>query len=127
SGNDTVISNYGTEVADPYGLSLFRATDSARARLEYQRMDTFVDSARSRNALAVLDMQNHDLQTATEELHKAIEINPNFDSPYMNLGEIDVVNGNPSGAISMYRKALEINPRRAFTKMRLEQLLKASP
>jgi len=58
----------------------------------------------------------------------AVSRDPFFESPYMNLAELSVHNGNVPQAINLYQKALSLAPDRGLIYIRLGQLtLQQSP
>lgn len=120
--NDGIIREFGVAAADPLELTPYQLGKESEARFEYQRMISIADSALSRNALAYLYMRETRYEEARRELEQAIAINPDFDSPYMNLGELAAHDGNYKEAIRLYQKALSLGPDRGFTYIRLGQM-----
>ena len=50
---------------------------------------------------------------ALADYAKAIELNPQFDLPYLNLGLMAYNNGQYEQALTDYTRAIELNQRRA--------------
>lgn len=124
--NDAIIGEFGVQAATPLNLPPYLPGNEDLALSEYRRMLGIADSARSRNAVAFILMQKGDFDTARGELSRAIAIQPLFDSPYMNLGELAVRDGDDREAIRLYEKALSFVRDRGFTYIRLGELYSES-
>lgn len=122
SKNQKLIEQFGTMAATPYNRNPFKADAKETALKEYQRMIEIADSSKSRNAIGYIYLTDKKIEDAKIEFDKAIRLNPNNESPYMNLAEIAVLNDLIPGAIALYTKALELAPDRGFIYIRLGQL-----
>jgi Flp pilus assembly protein TadD len=120
--NRDILKQFGVTAATPFGSNPVANENLSRASIEYQRMISITDSAISRNALGYIYLKQHNIPQAQVEFEKAIHLNPYFDSPYANLAEIVLHNGDSETAIKFYEKAKRLNPNRAFTYLRLAQL-----
>ena len=121
--NSDVINKFEAEFATPYGKTPFASKSPKNAFIEYQKMTKIADSARSRNAIGLILSQQKEYGKAQKEFEKAIELDPAFESPYMNLAEIEIIlNKNYDQALKLYTKALSISPDRPFIYLRLGQL-----
>ncbi len=120
--NDPVINEWGAKAATPYSTTLFRPNQMEQALQEYQRMIGYADSGRSRNAIGFINLNQGKFNEAALEFNRAIALNPNFESPYMNLAEISAKNGDLNTAIELYKKAQSLNPSRGLIYIRLGQL-----
>lgn len=121
--NSDVINKFGAEFATPYGKTPFASESAKSAFIEYQEMIKIADSARSRNAIGLILSQQKEYGKAQKEFEKAIELDQSFESPYMNLAEIEIIqNKNYDLALKLYKDALSISPDRPFIYLRLGQL-----
>ena len=73
-------------------------------------------------AYELLEKEKHN--DAIELFQLNIRLFPEFASLYYNLGEAYVLNGNEELAVSMYKKAIEINPYNQYYKIKLDDLEK---
>lgn len=121
--NTSLLQKFGTVAATPYQDTPFKKDMSGQALIEYTRMEKITDSARSRNALGLLYFQQGKQAQAEHDFEKANQLDPTFDSPYMNLAELNIMQTNDyTKAIQLYQKATEVNNNRAYTFIRLGQL-----
>jgi hypothetical protein len=121
--NDSILAQFGTKAATPYNKDPYKKGMEDQAFLEYQRMIGQADSAKSRNALGYLLLQKGEFEKAQAEFEKATFVDPQDESPYMNLGELAVRAGNLDLAISLYQKAKTIAPDRGLIYIRLGQIM----
>jgi tetratricopeptide (TPR) repeat protein len=121
--NDSILAQFGTKAATPYNKDPYKKGMEDQAFLEYQRMIGQADSAKSRNALGYLLLQKGEFDKAQAEFEKATFVDPQDESPYMNLGELAVRAGNLDLAISLYQKAKTIAPDRGLIYIRLGQIM----
>jgi tetratricopeptide (TPR) repeat protein len=126
SQNTAILRAWAAHVATPYENSPYLAGQEETAQKEYMHMVTVADSARSRNALGVISLRLGNISQAETEFAQAVRLNPLFDSPYLNLGEIAASRGDLPQAVQYYEKALEIAPERLFAYARLGQLYRDS-
>lgn len=125
--NTNLINKFEAKFATPYEITPFRKEDYKRAKNEYQRMIRVSDSAKSENALGLIANLENNPNSAEEYFFKAIKLNGRFESPYMNLGELLIIeNKDYPQAISLYEKALKVNPFRPFIYLRLGQLYEST-
>lgn len=120
--NNTLLSKYYTKSASPYSTIPYKGSDLQLAIYEYEKMIKIADSAKSRNALGYIYFKQGKVSNAKNQFEKAISLDKSFDSPYMNLGEINLLNNDPQNTANLYQKALEVNPDRAYTYVRLGQI-----
>src|SRR5450756_443706 len=85
-------------------------------------MDALVPSARSENAIGYFLLEQRLLDEALAHFQKAVALNPTFESPYMNVAEIEAANGNYGTAITLYQKAMKLAPDRGLIYIRMGQL-----
>lgn len=123
--NDSLIENFTVKSATPYNTKVYK-NNKNDALLEYERMLKIADSSQSRNAIGYIYLQDKKIDLAEKQFEKAIAINPDFESPYMNLAEIAVYNGDYEKAIDLYQKAYTLNPKREFIQIRLQELRKTT-
>lgn len=119
--NETLIKKYAITSATPYDQKIYKG-QVENALNEYQHMIRIADSSQSRNAIGYIYLQKKNVQDASNEFEKAIQLDPSFESPYMNLGEIAAYNRDYTNAIALYQKAQELAPERRFIPMRISQL-----
>lgn len=120
--NDEIIKEFGTTEATPYLQTPFPPGKADAALLEYVRMDQLVKSAHTSNAIGFILLQKGQYDNAKQRFLEAISIDPNFESPYMNLAELAARDGNLDNAISLYQKAKTLAPDRGLIYIRLGQL-----
>ncbi len=126
--NDEIIKQLDAHAATPYLRNPFPKEKVDQALFEYERMDTIAKSARTSNALGYIYALQGDLEKAKKQFTDAIDRDPGFESPYMNLAEIAVHDGNVPQAIKLYQKALSLASDRGLIYIRLGQLtLQQSP
>lgn len=120
--NNKLLSMFSTTEASPYGNSIFKGNNLEVALKEYERMTKIADSAHSRNAIGYIMLREKKIEQAIDQFEKAIQIDSSFESPYMNLAEISLLNNKPQEAADLYQKALKLNETRAYIYMRLGQI-----
>lgn len=121
--NNEVIKNFASFSATPYERDLFLPKTETLAFAEYQKMIKVADSAKSRNAIGYLLLKQNRIPEAKIEFEKALALNPQNESPYMNLAELALADNNLNQAISLYQKALVLAPDRGLIYIRLGQLM----
>lgn len=121
--NDQIIKQFAVQAATPYNRDPFPAAKQDQALEEYQRMIQIADSARSRNAIGFILLPKGQFQEAKLQFEKAIALNPYFESPYMNLAELALKDGQIDAAINFYIKAQKLAPDRGLIYIRLGQLI----
>lgn len=121
--NIKIINKFGAKFATPLEQIPFRRNSSQKSLPEYQKMIRVSDSARSRNAIGLILGQQKEYGKAQKEFEKAIELDQSFESPYMNLAEIEIIqNKNYDLALRLYKDALSLSPDRPFIYLRLGQI-----
>jgi tetratricopeptide (TPR) repeat protein len=120
--NDAIIQQLEAKVASPYMRNPFPKGQEEQAIAEYERMDSVAKSARTSNALGYLLMLQGKFDEAKIKFLEAIDKDPTFDSPYMNLGELAVRDANLQEALLYYYKAQNISDDRGLTYVRLGEL-----
>lgn len=120
--NDPLIAQFGAVAATPYNPSPFLQGKQELALIEYQRMLQYADSAKSRNAIGYILLQQGQLIEARPYFEQAVTLDPTFESPYMNLAELSAHQGNLPKAIELYQKARQLAPDRGFIYLRLGDL-----
>jgi tetratricopeptide (TPR) repeat protein len=120
--NDILLEKFATMGATPYNVQIYRDGKSAIALDEYRNMNSIYPSARSENALGYLYLQQNDITKADEHFSKAMKLDPDFESPYMNLAEIRASQGKYNEAIDNYLKAQKLAPDRGLIYIRLGEL-----
>ena len=63
-----------------------------------------------RNSIATAAFERQDLATAERESRRAIELNPQYDRPYLTFGAVLATRGDLAGATAVFRKASEVSP-----------------
>ncbi len=124
--NKKILSAFAAYSATPYLPTPFRDGMIDQSLKEYQKMVSITDSARSRNAIGFIFFKQGKFEEAKKQFERAIDLDPTFESPYMNLAELKVRKGNYQTAIDLYKKALMLAPEREFISHRLQQLEKLS-
>lgn len=124
--NDNLVSKLAVTAATPYSKSLYQPGARAEAKMEYERMNQIVPSGVSTNALGYIFLEEGNLPEAKKMFEQAIKLNPEFASPYMNLGELAAHDKNFVQAIRLYKQAIEKEPDRGLAYLRLGQLIKDS-
>lgn len=71
----------------------------------------------------MVDHQGQRADEAIAWLHRALEIDPDYEEAHFNLGCIDERNGDVDAAIARFRRALELDPEYAVARARLGALL----
>jgi tetratricopeptide (TPR) repeat protein len=126
--NDAIVKQLEAKAATPYLRDPFDREYADQALSEYERMDAIIQSARTSNALGYLSVLRGDFTTAKNRFTDAVNRDPTFESPYMNLAELSVRDGNIPTAIRLYQKAHSLAPDRGLPYIRLGQLmLEVSP
>jgi tetratricopeptide (TPR) repeat protein len=126
--NDEIIKQLEAKAATPYLRDPFDKNHVDLALFEYERMDNIMQSARTSNALGYIYELQGDFTQAKQRFLDAVKRDRTFESPYMNLAELAVRDGNIAAAIQLYKKAQSLAPDRGLTYIRLGQLtLQESP
>ena len=120
--NTSILKKFGAVAATPYDQNPYRSGQMDQALSDYQRMIKTVDSGHSRNAIGFIYLRQNKFEAAGSEFQKAIQLDPNFESPYMNLGELSAKNGSYQEAIDLYKIAQSLAPDRGLIYIRLGQL-----
>jgi tetratricopeptide (TPR) repeat protein len=120
--NTNLLTLFSAKAASPYDTTPIRKNNLDLALQEYRRMISIADSARSRNAIGYILFKEGKMDQAQAQFQKALQLNNNYDSPYMNLGELFLLKKDTYTAIKLYQKALSLNPGRAFIYIRLGEL-----
>ncbi len=120
--NADILKKLGTSAATPYHQNPYREGMEDQAFEEYQRMISTTDSARSRNAIGYLLLQQKKYDKAKQEFEKAIILDPEFESPYMNLAELSYKDGDLKTAFDLYAKAVKLAPDRGLIYIRAGQI-----
>lgn len=120
--NNAILQKFETKAATPYNRNPYREGMEGQAFEEYQRMLNVSDSARSRNAIGYLYLKQKKYEEAEAEFDKAIKLDNEFESPYMNLAELSYKDGNLDQAIMLYQKAQKLAPDRGLTYIRIGQI-----
>lgn len=120
--NDEVIEKLEARYATPYLRNPYRDGHRLDALDEYERADSIAKSARTSNAIGYIKGQDGDFATAQKRFEEAMQIDPTFESPYMNLAELAARSGDLPAAIQLYREAGSRAPDRGLIYIRLGQL-----
>lgn len=120
--NDNLISTYGLKFVTPYNQDPYLAGHEDEALVEYQKMEAVTDSAKSRNASGFLLLKKKMYPQAKTEFEKAVLLDPYFESPYMNLAELAVRDGDYALAIKDYQKAQSLASDRGLVYIRMGQI-----
>ena len=121
--NDEIIKTLDTKYATPYLRDPYVKGKMDEALSEYKRMDAIAKSARTSNAVGYILMQKGQFDEAKQKFEEAINLNPTFESPYMNLAELSAKDGNITLAIKLYKDAKTLAPDRGLIYIRLGQLM----
>lgn len=121
--NDEAIQKLEAKYATPYLRNPYRDGHRLDALDEYERADKIAKSARTSNAIGYIKGQEGDLETAQKRFEEAMQIDPTFESPYMNLGELAAKAGDLPTAIALYQEALRRSGDRGLIYIRLGQLM----
>jgi tetratricopeptide (TPR) repeat protein len=121
--NDAVIAQMEAKAATPYSKDPFDKENIERALFEYERIDAISKSARTHNALGYIYLLQGEYVKAKERFLEAINQDPWFESPFMNLAELAVKDGDLDTAIANYQKAKTRAEDRGLIYIRLGQLL----
>ncbi len=120
--NEDIISRFGAKAATPYLRVPYISGKEEQAFAEYDRMDSIAPSARTSNALGFFLMKNGAFEEAKDRFEEAISLDPTFESPYMNLAELAVRDGEINDARTLYARALRLAPDRGLIYIRLGEL-----
>lgn len=121
--NDEIIAQLEAKNATPYLREPFVKNNMNEALSEYERMDKIAPSAHTSNAIGFILMQKGRFDEAKERFNSAIDQDPTFESPYMNLAELAAKDGDLDKAISLYTKAQYLAEDRGLIYVRLGQLV----
>lgn len=120
--NEKIVEQFGVFAATPFHQNVYRDKMQDQAFREYKQMISIANSARSRNAIGYIFLQQEKYDQARKEFEKAAEIDSTFTSPFMNLGELALKDGDLQKAIDFYEQALSLSPDRGFIYLRLGEL-----
>ncbi len=120
--NDGMIKQLDTKAATPYLRDPFPKDKINQAMLEYERMDKIAQSAHTSNAIGFILLEQGEYTKAKERFIQAIDLDPTFESPYMNLAELAAKDGDLDTALLLYNKARGLAPDRGLIYIRLGQL-----
>ncbi len=120
--NDALIKQLGTTAATPYNQDPIRPGQEVLAMQEYQQMIAIADSARSENAIGYLMLKKGQISESKSLFVKAINLDPTFESPFMNMAEIAAHDGDYQKAIEYYQHAQKLAPDRGLVYLRIGQL-----
>lgn len=120
--NPQIMKNFAVEYATPYNQNPYRKGREKEALAEYQKMIKVADSAKSRNAIGYIYLQEGKYDEAEQEFNRALELDRTNESPYMNLAELAAKDNNLDEAITLYKQALSWAPDRGLIYIRLGQL-----
>lgn len=121
--NDAIIQALEAKAATPYLRDPFPKGKIEQALFEYERMDKIAQSAHTSNAIGYINLLEGNYEDARKRFLEAIDMDPTFESPYMNLGELAARDGNVDAAIDYYQKALFHTRDRGLIYIRLGQLV----
>jgi len=121
--NDEIIKQLEAKYATPYLRNPYKEGKMDEAFQEYERMEQVARSARTSNAIGFILMQKQEYDTAEDRFAEAIDMDPTFESPYMNLAELSVRNGQINSAIAFYNGAKKLAPDRGLIYIRLGELI----
>jgi Flp pilus assembly protein TadD len=68
-----------------------------------------------------------ELEEAEKNFRKVMELAPDMDQGYLNLGMIYLLKGEPEKALPLLEKALSLNPENARAREQLQNLRPRSP
>jgi len=115
----------------PEILHLFGRVQCVRGRFE-EGVDTLLQAraARSNDALIWSDLGAafealKDYERARQAFRKACEVGPEYPSCWFNLGRRTMLDGNSEEAISLLRRAVEVEPRHAAARTMLASVLRS--
>lgn len=120
--NDRIISTLEATAATPYLRNPYKAGMEEDALNEYMRMDTIAKSARTSNAIGYLYLKQNKFDEAKTRFDEAINLDPSFESPYMNMAELSAKDKDYTRAIALYYQAHKRAPDRGLIYVRLGQL-----
>ncbi len=120
--NDDILRTFGTTAATPYSKDPYRNNQTTQALNEYLHMIQTVDSARSRNVIGSIYLQQKKYSEAQDQFKKAIALDPTFESPYMNLAWFAIRDGDDDTAIELYKKAMNLAPDRGLIYINLGKI-----
>lgn len=121
--NDSLIERFGAYAATPYLRNPYVTGNQKQAQEEYERMDKLAPSARTSNAIGYMLLSENKFDVARTRFNEALILDPTFESPYMNLAELAVKDGDIDQAISLYYKAQRLAHDRGLIYIRLGQLV----
>lgn len=121
--NNGIIQQLGTTYATPYLRNPYVAGHEKEALAEYERMDAIATTAHTSNAIGYLLLKQGQFEQAQSRFISAMQQDPTFESPYMNLAELAAKDGNIEDAIKLYSQAKNLAPDRGLIYIRLGQLM----
>jgi len=121
--NDEIIKQLEAKYATPYLRNPYREGEMDDALEEYKRMEQVAKSARTSNASGFILMQREEYDAAENYFVEAINMDPTYESPYMNLAELEVKDGQINAAIAFYIGAKKLAGDRGLIYIRLGELI----
>lgn len=120
--NTQLINEFGTHAATPYLKNPYVKGKEDEALTEYEKMNQLVPSSHSLNAIGYLLLLKGNYSLAKQYFEAAVKKYPLYESPYMNLAELSVKDGDYYTAIKLYQKAQSVVPDRGLIYIRLGEL-----
>ncbi len=120
--NTSLIQKYGATAATPYGVSPYASTDMEKAKQEYLRMISISDSAISRNNVGLIDVKEKNVSDAEAQFTRAIQLEPDYFPPYINMALLDIQSKNFDDAKALLTKAISVDPKNPITYVYLGQI-----
>jgi tetratricopeptide (TPR) repeat protein len=121
--NDDIIKQLEAKYATPYLKDPFVAGKADEAFKEYEKMENIAKSAKNENAIGYILLGKKDYNNARSMFLEAIAADPTFESPYMNLGELEAKDGRLENAIALYQTAKSYADDRGLIYIRLGTLM----
>jgi hypothetical protein len=121
--NDGIIKSLETKYATPYLREPFPKDKIEKSLFEYERMDAVAKSARTSNAIGYIFLLQNEFQKAKDRFNDAINRDPTFESPFMNLAELAFKDREIKKAIGLYQKAQSLAPDRGLIYIRWGQFI----
>lgn len=119
--NNSIIRRFGASVSTPFLDTPYQEGKDTQAFMEYNRMIQYANSGVSQNAIGTLLLKQKQIDNAKKHFLEAVKLNPHFDSPYLNLGEIAAYQNDYQSAIDYYKKGITLAPETLFSYVRLGQ------
>lgn len=121
--NDAILRDYGVTAATPYERNPYTTGMAATALTEYQRMERIADSGHTKNAIGYMYLTQGKIDQAKPLFEQAMNLDPSFESPLMNLAEIYAHDGDLDTALYLYQQANKLAPDRGLIYIRLGELI----